>query len=245
MAKTIIHATLELNFTKKSDSAITGNQLGAELFAEWNKACTKCHSAFYNYIREKRKAAGKGKDGKIPEAISDAAFEALQSILDLVGEVNGHAIVKNNAMLDTLANEAVSKKEPLAGRALTIYSQLKNAKDRLDDLDYNGVNPDTVTAVEEEIEALEEEFKEAKKETGACAPTPIRVKYTTFRKNFEKAFYSLVVEEQELKSWEELEAEDKARKDERKAKAKAYRQAKREAAKAAKAAAATTETTAA
>ena len=235
MAKTIIHATLEVNFTKKSASAITGDQLGAETFASWKSAVEACRRAFYKYEEAKHIAAGMGKDGTIDKAISDNAFDALQAILDLVGEVNGHPIVKNQSLLDELAVKAVSEKEPLAGRALTVKSQLDNAKARLDALNYNGVNPESVESIEAQIAELEEELKIAKKETGSCAPMGTRVTESTFRKKFEKALYALAIEKQALKSWEELEAEEEARKAERKARAKAKRAAKREAERAAKA----------
>ena len=231
MAKTIIHATLEVNFTKKSASAITGDQLGADIFASWKSAVENCRRAFYKYEEAKHIAAGLGENGTVDKDITSAAFNALQAVLDLVGEVNGHPIVKNQSLLDELAVKAVSEKEPLAGRALTIKSQLDNAKARLEALSYNGVNPESVANVEAQIAELEEELKIAKKETGSCAPMGTRVAEGTFRKKFEKGLYALAIEKQALKSWEELEAEEEARKAERRAKTKA----KRDAAKAAKA----------
>lgn len=222
MKKTIIHETLELNYYKKTKSAITGDQLGAELFAKWKVAVDNFRREAYKYRSAKRVNAGLGEDAVPYDATP--AFNALQVILDLVGEVNGHCIVKNGDMLEILTETAIKDTEALAGEALTIASELANAKKRLKALDYNGVNPEAVTQTVELIAELEEKLRVAKAQTGSCTPGTDRATETTFRKNFEKKFYKVVVEKQALKTWEELEAEKEER-----------RKARREATKAKKA----------
>lgn len=224
----IIRDTLGVNYTKKSKSAITGDQVGAENFAKWKVAVENCRKEFYKYECEKHKAASMGDKASVN---ATNAFNALQAILNIIGEVNGHALVKNQQMLDVLSTVTLSKTKPLAGDALNLASQLKNARARLDELNYNGVNPDAVTNAEERVAELEESLKLAKRQTGSCAPMTSCVKENTFRTKFEEEFYKTVIAKQEAKSWEELEAEEAARKAERAARAKARKAAKKAAEK--------------
>ena len=220
----IIVETLKVNFTKKSKSAMTGDQLGAENFANWVTAVENCRREFYKYECAKHKAAGMGKDATVD---ASGAFNALQTVLNIIGEVNGHAIAKNQSMLDVLSVCTLNKTKPLAGEALTIKSQLDNAKKRLEALSYNGVNPEAVEACEAEITRLEEELRIAKRETGSCAPMTSCVKDKVFRTKFEEEFCKTVILKQEAKSWEELEAEEEARRIARNERAKARKAAKK------------------
>lgn len=237
MSKSNILIALELNFTKKRDDVINGGQVGPETFESWKNAMLVCHEHLYKYERAKRIAAGMGKDGKIDATLVTNAFNALQAVIDLVGEVNGFPIVKNQAMLDTLAPEAMKKSVALIGKALTLKSQLDNADKQLDALNFNGVNPEAVEHAQAEYDRIKAEFDAECKKPGSCEKSKDKCKDATFRKNFEREFYEAVIAKQEAKTWEQLKAEDDARKAERRAKTKA----KREALKAAKAAAAAAE----
>lgn len=222
---TIIKNTLAHNYTIKSNPAITGEQIGIENFAQWKNAITNCHREFYRYECEKHKAAGMGDDGKVDPT---RAFNTLQTILDLVGEVNGHKIVKNQAMLDVLSAHVITIKEPLAGHAWTLNEEKKALKKQLDAV-ATGMNADYVKGLEDRLAEVEEELRVEKKKTDSCAPIVTKVSETTFRKKFEKELYRSVIEKQAMKTWEELEAEEQARKAERKAKAQARKAAKRQA----------------
>lgn len=230
MTKNIIKDTLAHNYTIKTNSAMTGEQVGVETFAMWKTAVANCHREFYKYECEKHAMASKGEKGTVD---ATRAFNALQTILDLVGDVNGHKIVKNQAMLDVLSVKTLAEKEPLAGQAETIYSELKIVRKQLADV-ATGMNPDYIEGLEKKQAELEEELKIEKKKTGSCAPMKTRTSENTFRKKFEKELYRAVIEPQAMKSWEELEAEAEARKAARKAAKQAKRQAEAQAKAAAK-----------
>lgn len=225
MKNTIIKSTLAHNYTIKSNPAMTGEQVGIETFAQWKNAVATCHRDFYKYECDKHRAAGMGEEGAVD---ATKAFNSLQTILDLVGEVNGHKIVKNQAMLDVLSAHVITVKEPLAGMAWTLNEEKKSLKKELDNV-HTGMSEDYISGLEDRLAEVEEELRLEKKKTNSCAPIVTKVSETTFRKKFEKELYRSVIEKQAMKSWEELEAEEQARKEERKAKAKARKQAKRQA----------------
>lgn len=221
MTKNMIQNTLAHNFTIKTGSAMTGDQLGIETFGQWKSSVAKCHREFYKYECAKHNAASQGDKANVD---CTKAFNALQEILDLVGDVNGHKVVKNREMLDVLAVKTHSDREPLAGRAETINSELKIVRKQLDNV-ATGMNPEYIEGLQAKEAELEEELKQAKKETGSCAPMKARNSESTFRKKFEKELYRAVIKPQAMKTWEELEAEAEARKAERKAAKQAKRQA--------------------
>ena len=217
----LIQATLATKYTVKNGSAMTGADLGPALFAQWKNAVSVAHREFYKYECAKHHAAHHGEKGTVD---ATPAFNALQTILDLIGDINGHEIIKNQAMLDVLSVQTLSTKEPLAGQAELINSELKIVRNELKNIS-NGMNPDYIETLEKEQARLEEELSDAKKETGSCNPMKTRTSEQTFRKKFEKELVRAVINPQSMKSWEELEAEKEAKKAERKAKKQAKRQA--------------------
>ena len=227
----IIAQTLSIGGTvyNKSAARITGDKVGAENYAQWKSAMTTAHDKFYRYAKAVDDVAH-GKTVDVAQA-KTAGMNALQVILDLIGEINDHSIVKTEEMFCDVVKYAVAERTELVGHALLVKSQYDNAKARLKDLDFNGVNPDAVAQAEQRVAELEEELKLAKKDTNSGKPYDTKSSFNAFCCGFERKMAKWA-HEQAMKSAEELEAEAEARKAERKAR----RQAKRQAEAAAKAA---------
>lgn len=198
---------------------ITGDIVGVENFAQWKLACENLYRECYKYERAKVMYAL----DKVESINANNAFITLQSVLDLLGEVNGHKIAKNQVILDMVSHCAVTRKTALTGHAETVKSELDNVKKQIRDI-HAGMGEDYVANLYKKLEELTEELRLAKKEVGSANPYPSIVSFNTFRGKLEDTLVSLI-EKQQAKSWEELEAEAQAKKAERRAKTKAKRQA--------------------
>jgi hypothetical protein len=224
----------------KSAARITGDKVGADNYAKWKITMEFAHRAFYGY----KKAVDdmlRGREADVKLA-TDNAMTALQTVLDLIGEINGHKLVKSQELLDEVAKYAVGEKTELVGDAFTIASKLKNCNLCLKDAGYNaetgkahnGVNPEYIKKLLEEQAELEEELKIVKKSAGSGVAVDVKKSFTAFCTDFERKLAKLS-NDQSMKTWEELEAEEEARRKERRAKTKAKKAEKAKAEAAAKA----------
>ena len=127
----IIANTLSIGGTvyNKSAARITGDKVGAENYAAWKSAMTVAHEKLYRYAKAVDDIAH-GKTVDVAQA-KTAGMNALQAILDLVGEINGRTIAKDEDMFCGFVKYAVAERTELVGNALYIKSQLDNAKARL------------------------------------------------------------------------------------------------------------------
>lgn len=203
---------------------LTGDDIGAENFAKWKLACENLYRECYKYERTKVMYAL----DRVDEINATNVFNALKVLLELLGEVNGHAIERNQVMLDMLSHLAITRKAELVGRAGEIKSELDIIRKQLREVS-TGMNADYVESLEQKFEELTEELRIAKKQTESANPYPSIVSFNTFRGKLEDALV-MIIEKQEAKSWEELEAIKQAKKAERDARRKANKQAKRQAA---------------
>lgn len=223
----IFAQTLIANKTvaKKSAARITGDKVGLDNLTKWQSAMTTAQQAFYNYEKAvDDKVKGKGD---CVESAKNAGMSALQTIFDLVGKVNGHAISKDDDLFAKLAKTAIYLKTELKGEALTIQSQLKNLDKELDSAS-NGVNPEWLEAKQEEYNTLESKFNALKNLPESGDTKPACRSFNAFCSEFEREL-SVTISGQAMKSWEELEAEKEAKRQERRAKTKAKQQAKKQA----------------
>lgn len=224
LAKTLTYNATVFN---NKEATVNGGQIGPEAYAIWKSTLENAWQKFYRY-RYAMQLAIIDPNKTTKEAKSEA-FDALQSILDLIGEVNGHAIYKSNELLDELSKHTLSGKKELIGNASYVQSQLKNLKAEFNK-PHNGASEEWVTDMEEKIAAKEEELKLEKKKGGSASKFDTRVKFPKFAYEVETAL-AKVINGQVAKTWEELDREEEARKAARKARAKEYRQAKRKAEK--------------
>lgn len=220
---TNIANALVYNSTIMNNKAATidGGQVGVEDYGSWKTALENAHRDFYKYqcaiITASINPEKSAKDATVQ------AFNALQAILDLVGEVNGHPIRKSADLLNVLAKYSMADKKERIGNAMLIQSQIKNLRAQLRDVN-DGVSQDWIDAKEKELNAKMEELRLADKRTDSASKYSARAKYGVFATKLECAL-AKIVKGQEAKTWEELEAEEQARKDA----ARARRQAKRQA----------------
>lgn len=202
-------------------ATINGGQIGVEAFGVWKSAMENAHKSFYKY--ECAIISASINPEKSAKESTAEAMNSLQAILDLVGEVNGHAIVKSADLLNVLAKHSIVAKKERTGNAMLIASQLKNYRQELRNAP-NGSSEEYITSLEKNILAKEEELRIADKQAESASKYNSRTNFSRFCTNFE-AELAKVVKGQEAKSWEELEAEEQARKEARKARHKAQRQA--------------------
>ena len=220
---TIIAEALLKNFTVKNhkDATINGGQVGVDIYGKWDIAIKAAHECFYTYQHDVVDVA----IAKSASVDTTRAMNALQELLDLIGEVNGHAITKNSAMLEMVSKHAIKSKEDLVGRAMTIASELKNLRSEYNNLS-NGVNPEYVEKLEKDIADKEAELKLEKSKPDSAKKFQTRTSLAVFRYNVERALAE-IISKQSTKTWEELEAEAEALRAKRRAATKAKRAAQK------------------
>lgn len=223
MKNTIFAETLTMNLTIKShkDSTINGNSVGADNNAKWQFAMKKLWEECYRY---QSACFNSAKTGATVD--NEKAMDAIQGILDLIGPVNEFKIHRSPEMLATISGYAIRDVERLAGEALTVKSQLDNYKKEYEEI-HAGMNPDYIKALEANIADAESTLSALKSTTGSATKDIGRVSYNTFRYKAETKF-AQIISDQKVKTWEELDAEEK----ERKAKKKEAKKAAKAAAKA-------------
>jgi hypothetical protein len=188
---------------------------------------TTAFEAFYKYADERRKVARNGENATINADITSNAFAALRTLLALIGDVNGHKVSANDAMLNTLAGCSMVKFNPLAGEALTQESVVKNLKAQVDGI-RNGTEEEYITRITNEYEVAKVRFAELKKLAGSCTTEHKRVSVNKFFCDID-AELATIINAQDAMSSQELEAIDKAKTAERDAKRKANKLAKKNA----------------
>ena len=206
---------------------ISAEKVGIDIFAPWRVAENTAFEAFYRYADARRQSANMGEEASIDATITSNAFTALRTLLALIGNVNGHKVYANAAMLDTLAGCTMRIVKPLAGEALTQASIVKNLRDEVNGI-RAGMEADYVNRITNEYEEAKIRLAELKKRENSCTTEHTRVSANAFYLALENEL-ATIVNEQNAKSWEALEAEESAREAERKAKRKANKQAKKSA----------------
>ena len=208
----------------KSAARINGGNVGPENYALWNKHMSAAHEAFYRYEKAIDDLAhGKTVDLK---PIRDAGMDAFKTILDDIGVINGFRLHRDPEIFADIVKYSIRETTEFVGEAMTVKSQLKNLADELKNL--NGCNPDWLEATQAKYDELSDKLAELKKCADSGKPIIKRATLTSFCANFERRLASMA-QEQNMKTWEELVAEDEERKEARRAAAKARRQAKRRA----------------
>ena len=227
MSKTMsIYEAITAGTTVKNSSKarVSSAKVGVDTFAAWRVAENVAFEAFYRYTDTRRKAA---RGESIDKSITDNAFIALQSLLDLIGEVNGHKIIKNQSMLDAVAGASMVTKKPLAGEAYTQQSIVNNLRAQVNNIS-NGMDAEYIQRINLDYETAKIRLAELKKLEGSCETVHVRVSNNAFYLNLDTEL-ATIINAQDAKSWEELEAEAAARKAANAAKRKANKLAKKSA----------------
>jgi hypothetical protein len=205
---------------------LNAEQIGAENLRNWKDLINTLHKESYIVYAECENNDLSADD---PSLNLTPVFSALRSILAEFGEVNGHKLFANTE-LATLVIGYSGKRGNLDSPALQLCnSKLGNRRRELAKFEKtNGVNPDAIKALQDEIADLEAERDDLIDSPDNRIKEPTRTTADAFRLDVEHRL-ARVIAEQKAKTWEQLEAEDAARKAERRAKTKAKNKAKKEA----------------
>lgn len=215
--KTIASALMDnMTVSNSSKAKLAAEVVGVEEFASWKFAETMAYEALYRYAAARHNVAHEGESARVDSKLVSNAMQAIQLMLDCIGEVNGYAICKNQAMLDVLAGCAIAAKKPLAGEALKQDSIVKNYRSQLKDVN-DGMSEEYVADLTAKYEAAKIKLEELKKLEDSCTTVYARVTFNGFRSKIEQAMGAIVAE-QNAKTWEELEAEKEERRKARRAK---------------------------
>jgi hypothetical protein len=214
MKKTIAIALMDnMTVSNSSKAKLSAELVGVDEFSSWKFAETIAYEALYRYAAARHNVAHEGESASVDSKLTSNAMQAIQMMLDCIGEVNGHAVCKNQAMLDVLAGCVIAAKKPLAGEALKQDSIVKNYRNQLND----GMSEEYVADLTAKYEAAKIKLAELKKLEDSCTTVYTRVTFNAFRSKIEQAM-GAVVAEQNAKTWEELEAEKEERRKARRAK---------------------------
>ena len=224
---TIFAQALTVNSTIKSRKAalINGEHIGVDNFAKWKAATHEAYMTFYNY--NQKVLEGAFTEGVDTVKVTTYAMNALQALLDLIGDVNGHRIVKNTDMiknvLASVAPYSIKNKTERVGEACKVASELANYKKEYRNLG-NGVSAEYVAELEKNIEETKARLATLDTMPGSGATSKIRVNESTFRFELERTLAQIITK-QSMKTWEELEEEENKRKQEKKDRRREQRQA--------------------
>lgn len=203
---------------------LTADQLGAESFRSWTDSISKLHLAAYSIY-------AKCENDNISQATEHLdltpLFDVIRSILEGIGDINGHKVYPTAELATLIIGYSGKRANADSPELQLVLSKIRNRKKELAEYkDTNGVKPETIKAMEDEIVELEDKKAELLTEPDNRIKKPTRTSTAMFRLEVEHRL-ARVIADQKAKSWEELEAEEEARKAERKAKAKARKAAKK------------------
>ena len=227
MEKTMsIYEVISKGLTVKNNRAarVNAKAVGIDNYANWKVAVDHAFEAFYRYADARRKISMDGEDARVDADLTSAAFKALRNVLALIGEVNGHKLIANDAMLNTLAGITMVNRKDLIGEAFTQASVVANLKDQVKDF-RAGMNPEYVEKVNHDLEVAKIRLAELCKLENSAETKTIRVKAGAFYIALETEL-ALIVNKQDAMSWEDLDARDAKIKEERDAKRRANKNAK-------------------
>lgn len=219
--------TRGLSVKNNRSALVSAKNVNIADFANWKVAEDTAFEAFYRYADARRKTARMGEDAVIDKEVTDNAFKALRSILALIGDVNGHKLIANNAMLDDLASATMVEVKDIVGEALTQLSVRDNLKKQVDDI-HAGMNPEYVEKITHDYEVARIHYNELCKLEGSCETKTIRAKNNQYRVALETRL-ALIVNAQDAMSWEALDARDAKIAEDRKNKRRDNKNAKKSA----------------
>ena len=203
---------------------LTADQLGAESFRSWTDSLAKLHLAAYSIY-------AKCENDNLAKATQSLdltpLFDVIRGILDGIGDINGHKVYPTAELATLIIGYSGKRANSDSPELQLTLSKIRNRKKELTEYEKtNGVNPDAIKAMKDEIAVLEEIKDDLLAQPDNRIKKPTRTSDAMFRLEVEHRF-ARVIAEQMAKSWEELEAEAEARKAERKAKNKARKAAKK------------------
>ena len=205
---------------------ITAEQLGAENFATWKQLVSALHRAAYSVYVQCENSGMKVESTSVDKS---AIYDNIRIVLNALGEVNGRKLYANEETAIALVSYAGRRGNVDAPELQYCISCISNAKKELALAEQiNGYNPEAIKALKERIETRTAEKSELLATADMRYKQPTKTSESAFRLDLEH-YLARVIVGQLAKTLEELDAEELARKEARKAKAKARKQAKAQA----------------
>ena len=202
---------------------VTAEQLGAEDFATWKGLVSALHRAAYSVYVQCENNGMKVENTSVDKS---GIYDAMRVVLTALGEVNGHKLYANEETAIALVSYAGRRGNKDAPELQFCLSRISNAKKELALAEQiNGYNPEAIAELKARIEELTAEKAELLATADMRYKQPTKTSDGAFRLDLEH-YLARVIVGQLAKTLEELDAEELARKEARKAKAKARKQAK-------------------
>lgn len=217
-----------VNNNRYANVKINSDQLGDENFKAWKKLVEKLHVASYGVY-----ALCENSGLTVESATVDKTmvYSALREILAVIGDVNGHKIYANEELATLVIGYSGKRGNSDSPELQLCLSKIKNRKFELEKYEkINGVKPETIQALKDELKELEEQKEELLDSPDNRIKAPTRSTANGFRLEVEHRL-ARVITDQKAESWEALEAKEQARKAARKNKNKARKNAKKAQAK--------------
>ncbi len=203
---------------------VNADQLGAENFATWKGLVSALHRAAYSVYVQCENSGMKVESSTVDK--SDI-YDCVKPILSALGEVNGHKLYANEETAIALVSYAGRRGNVDAPELQFCVSCISNAKKELTLAEkINGYNPDAIQALKDRIDELTAQKSELLATVDMRHKQPTKTSDSAFRLDFEH-YLARVITGQLAKTLEELDAEELARKEARKAKAKERKAAKK------------------
>jgi hypothetical protein len=220
----LINALVENN--RYASVKLNAEQISAESFKAWNdkiKALHRSAYAVYEYCENNALVTEDASVNKSP------VFDALREILAFIGDVKGHKLYANDALVVAIIGYAGKRGNKDSNALADVIGEIKFENDKLarENKAPNG-KEDYIASIEARIAELEGRKAELLAQPDNRIKKPTMTSLTTFRSDVERIIARAIVG-QKAKSLEELDAEEAARKEARKAAAKARKAAKKNA----------------
>ena len=228
--KTALVDSLQFN-NRFGNKKLMSKDIGAEDMHNWKQLITNLHKAAYDVYVLCQNEEPTEED--LTGLDLTAVFDALREVYTQIGEVNGHKMyVTAKAATLIIGKSGTGNGNEYHPDLQFAMSKKSNAQTYLHKLSkIEGVNPEALDEQQRIIEAADEEIAALKNQPDMWKKVPTRTKPEAFRADVER-YIANVIKCQKAKTWEQLEAEEAARKEAKKQK----RQQKRQAAAAARAA---------
>lgn len=213
MANTITNKTSLVNGlvynNRFATTSISSSQIGDADLKTWKTLIENLHKSAYSVYAF---CENNNLQADSTEVDKSEVFTALRPIMSELGEVNGHRMLANAELATLIVGYAGKRGNSDSPDLQFCLSKLRNRQKELAEYKKtNGVNPEAIQHLEEEIVALEEEKKTLLSAPDNRIKAPTRTSSNAFRLEVEHRIARAIAEQQAM-SWEALEERDKERK---------------------------------
>jgi hypothetical protein len=226
-ATTILNLADSLVYNNRfANVKLSAEQLSAESFATWKTLVTELHKSAYKVYALCENNGLKAESTSVDKT---EVFNAIRNILAVVGDINGHKVYANAETAIAVIGYAGKRANVDAPELQLVKSRISNARRELKTvMQFNSSNKEeNIANITARITELEAEKTVLMGTADMCHKQPTKSSDSAFRLDVEH-FFARVIAGQLAKTPEELEAEELARKEARKAAAKARKANKAE-----------------